>query len=62
MPMQPLGWRNKGIEQVLKYLQSRDMIDYLYKYTEVATYKVLPHNDKKGQLRYQYHTECTHDS
>lgn len=28
MPMQPLGWRNKGVEQALKHLQSRDMIDY----------------------------------
>lgn len=52
MSMQALGWRTKGTEQVLKHLQSRDMIDYLSKYTEVASYEVLQHSDRKSQLRY----------
>lgn len=39
MPMQPLAWKNKRIEQILKHLQSEDMIDYLSKYTKVATIK-----------------------
>lgn len=62
MPMQPLGWRYKGIEQVLKHPECRDMIGYLSKYTEVASYKVLQHSDKKSQPRYQYDVECIHDS
>lgn len=62
MPMQPLGWRYNGEEQWQKQLESRDLTDYLPKYSEVAYYKVLQHSNVKSQPRYQYHAGRTHNS